>query len=165
MTPRTLRSAMLEVGLHYQKHWSVDRIARFTFRLRRRRIRADEAAARASRAARQAPAQAAAQAEGVAFQIGPEGDPRIALAEAMAATEARNANQRLFDRVRAQLSRRLSRSDEDAAVNEPCWVCGKPATRWTYVDRDHRVRATDGYATCAEHHSESLKQVAGTGAR
>ena len=161
MTPKTLRSAVLEVGLHYQKRWSVDRIARFTYRLNRRRIRAEEAAARASRAASQAPGQA----QGVAFQIGQEGDPRIALAEAMAAAEARKANQRLFDRVRAQLSRRLSRSDEPSAVNEPCWVCGKPATHWTYVDRDHRVRATDGYATCAEHHSDLPKQVAGRGAR
>ncbi|MGZ8563203.1 MAG: hypothetical protein ACXWWU_06255 [Candidatus Limnocylindria bacterium] len=146
---------MLEVGLHYQKRWSVDRIARFTFRLHRRRLRAQEVAARARWTTR--------HAQGVAYRIGPSGDPHIGFAEVMAAAETRRANQRLLDRVRAQLSRRLSRSNEQAAVNEPCWICGKPATVWSYVDRDHRVRVTDGYATCAEHFAaESPKEVAET---
>jgi hypothetical protein len=149
----------MEVGLYYQKGWSTDHISRFTFRLNRRRIRAQEAAARARWAAR----QVSVQVHGVAYRIGPSGDPHVGFAEVMAAAEERRAHQRLLDRVRAQLSRRLSRSGEDAAVNEPCWICGKPATVWTYVDRDHRVRVTDGYATCAEHFAaESPKQVAET---
>ena len=31
MTPRSLHSAVLEVGLYYEKRWTVDEIARFTF--------------------------------------------------------------------------------------------------------------------------------------
>jgi hypothetical protein len=46
MTRTVLRSAVLEVGLFYQKGWSPERIAAFTFRLQRRRRRAAEAAAR-----------------------------------------------------------------------------------------------------------------------
>lgn len=159
MTPRSLRSAVLEVGLYYQKGWSTDHIARFTFRLHRRRLQAQEAAARARWAARPRTVEAA----GIAYQIGPSGAPRVGFAEVVAAAEARRANQRLVDRVRAGLSRRLSRSEKQAGVGEPCWVCGKPATVWAYVDRDHRVRLTDGYATCVEHFSEeSSKQVAET---
>jgi hypothetical protein len=45
MTRTALRSAVLEVGLFYEKGWSPERIARFTFRLQRRRRRAAEAAA------------------------------------------------------------------------------------------------------------------------
>lgn len=159
MTPRSLRSAVLEVGLYYQKGWSADHIARFTFRLNRRRIRAQEATARARKVARQAEARTG----GFAYTIGPSGDPRISFADLMAAAEARRANQRLFDRVRDQLSRRLSRNGEHSDVAEPCWICGEPATVWTYVDRDHRVRVTDGYATCAVHFSgASAKEVAQT---
>ena len=51
MTRTALRSAVLEVGLFYEKGWSPERIARFTFRLQRRRRRAEEAAARADQAA------------------------------------------------------------------------------------------------------------------
>ena len=40
MRRSTLHSAVMEVGLFYEKGWSRDRIARFTFRLQRRRQRA-----------------------------------------------------------------------------------------------------------------------------
>ena len=52
MARSALHSAVLEVGLFYEKGWSPERIARFTSRLQRRRRRAEEAAARADRAAR-----------------------------------------------------------------------------------------------------------------
>ena len=163
MTPRSLHSAVLEVGLHYQKRWSVDEIARFTFRLKRRRLRAQKATARTLRAARPVPLHP----HGVAFQIAAPADRRATFAEAITAADARKANQRLFDRVRAQLSRRLLRSEAKERVDLPCLVCGRPATGWTYLNRNHfNVRATDAYATCAAHRSEeSLKQVAGSQAR
>ena len=163
MTARSLHSAVLEVGLHYQKRWSVDEIARFAFRLKRRRLRAEKATARARRVAHPVPLHP----RGVAFQIRPTGDSRHPFAEAVSAADARKANQRLFERVRAQLSRRLSRSEERERVDLPCLVCGRRATGWTYLNRNHfNVRAIDGYPTCAAHRSEeSLKQVAGTRAR
>jgi hypothetical protein len=162
MTAKSLRSAVMEVGLYYQKGWSTDHIARFTFRLSRRRLRAQEFAARARWAA------TPRQVRGIAYRIGPSGDPRVGFAEVMAAAEARRANSRLLDRVRDRLTRRLSRSHEPGRISGPCWICGKPATLWAYVDDAHRVRLTDGYPTCAQHFSQEAprqkapKQVAET---
>jgi hypothetical protein len=164
MTAKSLHSAVMEVGLYYQKGWSTDHIARFTFRLHRRRLRAQESAARARWAAHPR------QARGIAYRIGPSGDPRVEFAEVMAAAEARRGNSRLLDRVRDHLTRRLSRSPQPQHVSGPCWICGQPAALWAYVDGDHRVRLTDGYPTCAQHLSqeapkqEAPTQVAGTGA-
>lgn len=73
MTRTSLRSAVMEVGLFYQKGWSADRIARFTFRLHRRRLRAQEAIGRAQRTASPFDRVAA-----VAYQIEPQRDPWVA---------------------------------------------------------------------------------------
>jgi hypothetical protein len=73
MTRTSLRSAVMEVGLFYEKGWSVDRIARFTFRLHRRRLRALDEAAHARRAA----LASNGQGPSVAYQIEPEPDSRI----------------------------------------------------------------------------------------
>jgi hypothetical protein len=148
MKAKSIHSAVMEVGLYYQKGWSADHIARFTFRLNRRRLRAQESAARARWAAHPR------QARGIAYRIGPSGDPRVGFAEVMAAAEARRANSRLLDRVRERLTRRLARSHGPEAAAGPCWICGKPATLWAYVDGQHRVKLTDGYPTCAEHFSQ-----------
>jgi hypothetical protein len=160
MTRRSLHSAVLEVGLYYEKRWSVDEIARFTFRLKRRRLRAEKRAARARRAARPIPLR-------VAYQIGPAGGRPAAQVPVMTQADARKANQRLLERVRAQLSRRLMRAADRERIDLPCLVCGRPATGWTYLSRHHNnVLATDAYATCGAHRSEeSVKQLAGTGAR
>ena len=157
MTAKSLRSAVMEVGLHYQKGWSTDHIARFTFRLNRRRLRAQESAARARWAAHPR------QVRGIAYRIGPSGDARVGFADVMAAAEARRAHSRLLDRLRDRLTRRLSRSREPGQISGPCWICGQPATLWAYVDGDHRVKLTDGYPTCAQHFSqEAPMQVAET---
>lgn len=160
MTHKAVHSAVLEVGLHYQKGWSVDRIARFTFRLHRRRLRAQEEAARRRRAA----GAARLRELPIAYQIGEAGDPGIGYGATVSAAEARTTNQRLFNRVRAQLSKRLSRSAGREGLDLRCSVCDKPATGWTYITRDHDGgRVTDGYATCAAHRSEeSLEKVAET---
>jgi hypothetical protein len=160
MTRKALRSAVLEVGLYYQKGWSVDHIAWFTFRLHRRRLRAREEAARVRRAAR------AVHAKGltVPYQIEPHPDRSIGYAISTSTAEARIANDRLFDRLRARLSKRLSGSESRHRLGLPCVACGQPATGWNYVAHDEDgQRVIDGYATCAEHRSEeSLETVAAT---
>ncbi len=162
MRHKALHSAVLEVGLHYQKGWSVDHIAHFTYHLQRRRLRAQEQAIRARRAAAR---QREPEQLTVAYQIEePQAEARVGYAVRTSVEEARITNQRLFDRVRAQLSKRLSRSEEIDDLELPCAVCGEQATGWTYINRDHDGhRVTDGYATCAAHRSEeSLERVVGT---
>ncbi len=160
MTRKALHSAILEVGLYYQRGWSVDHIAWFTFRLHRRRLRAREEAARARRAAR------ALQAQGLAvpYGIGSHPEHRVGYVVATSTADARTANERLFDRVRVGLSKRLSRSDARDRLGLPCAACGKPATGWSYVvDFDGDQQVVDGYATCAAHRSEeALETSAGT---
>ena len=162
MRHKALHSAVLEVGLYYQKGWSVDHIAHFTYHLQRRRLRTQEQAIRARRAAAR---QQEPERLMVAYQIEePQAESRVGYAIRTSIEEARITNQRLIDRVRAQLSKRLSRSEEINDLELPCAVCGEPATGWTYVNRDrngHRV--TDGYATCAAHSSEeAVERLIGT---
>ena len=141
MTRKALHSALLEVGLFYQRGWSQDRIAWFAHRLRRRRIRAEDAVARARKAAEQ---------RTVVFEI-----PEEATSPAGA-----TANERLVARVRAGLSRQLA-ADARTAMGFVCAVCGEPATGWTRIEgfADGR-RVTDGYATCLAHRSrEAVEQL------
>lgn len=160
MTRKVLYSAILEVGLYYQKGWSVDHIAWFTFRLHRRRLRAREEAARARRAAR------APRAEGLAvpYAIESHPEPRVGYVVTTSTAEAKTANERLLDRLRVGLSKRLSRSDARDPLGLPCAACGKPATGWSYVvDGDGGQQVVDRYATCAAHRSdEALETSAGT---
>jgi hypothetical protein len=160
MKRKALHSAVMEVGLYFQKGWSVDHIAWFTHRLQRRRQRARDEAARARRAAR----ALAAQGLGLPFQIELHPDRAIAYAVAPATTGPRTANERLFDRLRARLSRRLSGSEARNHLGLPCVTCGRPAVGWNYVAHDEDgQRVIDGYATCAEHRSEeSVETLAGT---
>lgn len=74
MTRTVLHSAVLEVGLFYQKGWSTERIATFTFRLRRRRRRATEAAAHRGQDGR----GRAGEWLAVPFLIGAGPDPWVA---------------------------------------------------------------------------------------
>jgi hypothetical protein len=160
MMHKALRSAVMEVGLYYQKGWSVDHIAWFTHRLQRRRQRARDEAARARRAVR----ALAAQGLAVPYQIGLHPDRTIAYAVAAATTGPRTANERLFDRLRARLSRRLSGSEARSHLGLPCAACGKPAVGLNYVAHDEDgQQIIDGYATCADHRSEeSVETLAGT---
>ncbi|MDQ2934711.1 MAG: hypothetical protein M3R49_06970 [Chloroflexota bacterium] len=89
MTRTSLRSAVMEVGLFYQKGWSVDRIARFTFRLHHRRLRALDEAARARRSA------LASNGPGpdVAYQIERDPDPWIGFEVTQPRVEAWTANE------------------------------------------------------------------------
>ncbi len=73
MTRTSLRSALMEVGLFYEKGWSVDRIARFMFRLQRRRLRALDAAAHARTDA----FPPNGHGPDVAYRIEPDPDPWI----------------------------------------------------------------------------------------
>lgn len=158
MTRRALHSAVLEVGLFFQKGWSVDHIARFTFLLHHRQLRAQKAAARAQMAARGPQPERLP----VAYQIHQrQADAQIAYEVAPSRAEARATNQRLVDRVRAQLSKRLSRSERTDGLGLPCSVCGEPATGWTYIHTDHDgQRVIDGFATCAAHRAEeSVERV------
>jgi hypothetical protein len=162
MRHKALRSAILEVGLFYQKGWSVDHIAHFTYQLQRRRLRIEDQAMRARLAAAR---QQEPERLMVAYQIEePQAESRVGYAIRTSIEEARISNQRLIDRVRAQLSKRLSRPEEISDQELPCAVCGEPAIGWTYVNRDrngHRV--TDGYATCAAHSSEeAVERLIGT---
>lgn len=94
MTSRALHSAVLEVGLFYEKRWSEDRIARFTDRLNRRRLREQKAAARARAA------QAPAERPMVAYQVEqaqPAAGMAIGIAESTAETPP--AKQRSGKRV------------------------------------------------------------------
>ena len=169
MMHKALRSAVLEVGLYYQKGWSVDHIAWFTHRLQRRRQRARDEAARGRRAAR---ALAAAKLP-VPYQIELHPDRAVAFPVATPTTaEAKTANERLFGRLRARLSRRASgsaarsadRSAPRSLLGLPCVTCGRPAIGWNYVAHDvGGQRVIDGFATCAEHRSEdSVETLAGT---
>jgi hypothetical protein len=89
MTRTSLRSAVMEVGLFYQKGWSVDRIARFTFRLHRRRLRALDAAA----LARTTALASNGQGPSVAYQIDAEPDPWIGYEVAQPRAEVWAANE------------------------------------------------------------------------
>jgi hypothetical protein len=160
MTRKALHSAVLEVGLYFQKGWSVDHIAWFTHRLQRRRQRASDEAARARIAARAIHAQGLT----VPYQIEPHPDPSIGYAVSTSTAEARIANERLFDRLRARLSKRLSGSESRHRLGLPCAACGQPATGWNYVAHDEDgQRVIEGYATCAAHRlEESQETLAGT---
>ena len=161
MMHKALRSAVLEVGLYYQKGWSVDHIAWFTHRLQRRRQRARDEAARARRAAR----ALAAQGLAVPYQIELHPDRATAYAVAPATTGPRTASERrLFDRLRARLSRRSSGSQARNHLGLPCATCGQPAVGWNYVAHDENgLRVIDGYATCATHRTEEpAETLAGT---
>ena len=89
MTRTSLRSAVMEVGLFYQKGWSVDRIARFTFRLHRRRVRALDAAAEARTAA----LASNGHEPTIAYQIEAEPDPWIGYEVAQPRAEVWAANE------------------------------------------------------------------------
>ncbi len=99
MTRRTLHSAVLEVGLFYEKRWPKDRIAWFTQHLTRRRLREQAAAARAQKAAAAPPSAQLQPAAGIAFPI-----------------SSRDA---LVDQVRADLSRTLSDAERADAQEWP----------------------------------------------
>ena len=159
MKRKALRSAVLEVGLYYQKGWSVDRIAWFTFHLHRRRLRAREEAARIRRDARAGRGQGLT----VPYQIEPHPDRSIAYSVPISRAEA-VANERLFDRLRARLSKRLSGSEERNRLGLPCAACGEPATGWNYVAHDEGgQRVIEGYAACAAHRTEESVEIsAGT---
>jgi len=142
MTRKTLHSALLEVGLYFEKGWSVDRIARFTYRLRRRRIHADDPAERTSMVA--PGLQNEQRTVGFAIEQTPV-DSRVAINVA---------------RVRAGLSRRIA-ADQRSAMGFACAVCGEPATGWTRIDSIADGKPViDGYATCLAHRSpEAVEQL------
>ncbi len=158
MTQRALHSAVMEVGLYYQKGWTVDHISWFTFHLQRRRLRAREKAARTRWAARASHGQALA----VPYQIESHPDRSVAYAVSASMAGARTANERLFDRVRARLGRRQSRPAAIERLGLPCSECGQPAVGWNYAVHDvDGERVIDGYATCAAHRSnEALEPMA-----
>ena len=98
MTRSVLRSAILEVGLFYEKGWSAERIAKFTYRLRRRRAR--EAAAHDGHGRGQAGEWLA-----VPFRIDAALDPWIAydLAHANGAATNGSGAEVLADRLPSRL--------------------------------------------------------------
>lgn len=164
MTRKALHSAMLEVGLYFEKGWSADHIARFTFRLHRRRIRAQEEAGRARIAARAPEAERLM----VTYPIEkPKAEPRAGYAVTPSKAGARTANALLVERVRAQLSKRLSRSEKREGLGQECSECAEPATGWIHIDRElNGQRVTHWYATCDAHRSpEALEKVAKARAR
>lgn len=101
MTRRALRSAVLEVGLFYEKGWPADRIAWFAQHLARRRLREQAAAARAQKTA-QAP-----QAE----------QPMVAFGISPSSADTRTETERLVDRVRADLSKSISDDEQTDAMD------------------------------------------------
>lgn len=158
MTRKALHSALLEVGLYFEKGWSVDRIARFTYRLRRRRIHADDPAERTSMVA--PGLQNEQRTVGYAIEQTPV-DSRVAINVAPSRTTTDpTEDERLVARVRAGLSRRIA-ADQRSAMGFACAVCGEPATGWTRIDSIADGKPViDGYATCLAHRSpEAVEQL------